>query len=110
MPIGDILKLVVIISGGNHMAEIKQGNNKFYIGENENDPQAQITYVTVNDNQIDIDHTGVPDELGGQGIGSQLVGAVVKYARDNDLKVSASCPFAKKVIEKHDEYQDVYAG
>ena len=52
------------------MAEIKQGNNKFYIGDNENDPQAQITYVTVNDNQIDIDHTGVPDELGGQGIGS----------------------------------------
>lgn len=92
------------------MAEIKQGNHKFYIGDNENDPQAQITYVDINEDQIDIDHTGVPDELGGQGIGSQLVESVINYARDNHLKVSATCPFAKKVIEKHDEYQDVYAG
>ncbi|SCS37293.1 GNAT family N-acetyltransferase [Staphylococcus caeli] len=90
------------------MAEIKQGKNKFYIGENENNPQAQITFQQQGSNQIDIDHTGVPDELGGQGIGSKLVGAVVDYARDNNLKVTASCPFAKHVIEKHESYQDVY--
>ncbi|MDW3977819.1 GNAT family N-acetyltransferase [Staphylococcus saprophyticus] len=92
------------------MAEIKQGTNKFYIGDDENNPQAQITFNQQNDNQIDIDHTGVPEEMGGQGIGSQLVKAVVDHARDNNLKVSATCPFAKSVIEKHDEYQDVYVG
>lgn len=26
------------------MAEIKQGSNKFYIGDDENNPQAQITF------------------------------------------------------------------
>ncbi|HLR19385.1 MAG TPA: GNAT family N-acetyltransferase [Staphylococcus sp.] len=90
------------------MAEIKQGTNKFYIGEDENDPQAQITFKQQGDNQIDIDHTGVPDELGGQGLGSKLVKAVVDYARNNNLKVTASCPFAEAVIKKNSEYQDVY--
>jgi predicted GNAT family acetyltransferase len=33
-------------------------------------------------NEIDIDHTGVADELGGQGLGKQLVEAVVNYARN----------------------------
>ena len=92
------------------MAEIKQGTNKFYIGDDENNPQAQITFNQQNDNQIDIDHTGVPEEMGGQGIGSQLVKAVVDYASNNNLKVTATCPFAKSVNEKHDEYQDVYVG
>ena len=29
------------------MAEIKQGTNKFYIGEDENNPQAQITFKKI---------------------------------------------------------------
>ena len=47
--------------------------------------------------------------MGGQGIGTQLVSAVVDYARDNNLKVQADCPFAKSVFEKHEDFQDVYA-
>ena len=27
--------------------EIKQGNNKFYVGEDENNPKAEITYKQV---------------------------------------------------------------
>lgn len=49
--------------------EIKQGTNKFYVGEDENDPKAVITFKTAENNEIDIDHTGVSDELGGQGLG-----------------------------------------
>ena len=48
--------------------EIKQGNNKFYVGEDENNPKAEITYKQVDNNEIEIDHTGVSDELGGQGL------------------------------------------
>ena len=48
---------------------IKQGHNQFYIGESEDNAQAVITFKQVDNNEIDIDHTGVPDELGGQGIG-----------------------------------------
>ncbi|MGX5791393.1 GNAT family N-acetyltransferase [Staphylococcus equorum] len=92
------------------MADIKQGTNKFYIGDDENNPQAQITFKQQGDNQIDIDHTVVPEEFGGQGIGSKLVKSVVDYARENNLKVTASCPFAEAVIEKNSDYQDVYVG
>ena len=48
---------------------IKQGHNQFYIGESKDNAQAVITFKQVDNNEIDIDHTGVPDELGGQGIG-----------------------------------------
>lgn len=80
--------------------EIKKGNNKFYVGENEDNAQAVITFKQVDNNEIDIDHTGVSDELGGQGLGKKLVAAVVDYARENNLKIIASCPFAKDVLEK----------
>lgn len=90
--------------------EIKKGNNKFYVGENEDNAQAVITFKQVDNNEIDIDHTGVSDELGGQGLGKNLVAAVVDYARENNLKIIASCPFAKDVLEKNDDYQDVYLG
>ena len=90
--------------------EIKQGTNKFYVGEDENDPKAVITFKTAENNEIDIDHTGVSDELGGQGHGKKLVYQVVDYARKNNLKIIASCPFAKDVLEKDDSVQDVYLG
>ncbi|MCO0861176.1 GNAT family N-acetyltransferase [Staphylococcus pasteuri] len=90
--------------------EIKQGTNKFYVGEDENDPKAVITFKTAENNEIDIDHTGVSDELGGQGLGKKLVYQVVDYARKNNLKIIASCPFAKDVLEKDDSVQDVYLG
>ncbi|MBI5973134.1 uncharacterized protein ACUXJ9_001700 [Staphylococcus caledonicus] len=90
--------------------EIKQGNNKFYVGEDENNAQAVITFKQVDNNEIDIDHTGVADELGGQGLGKKLVEAVVEHARKNNLKIIASCPFAKDVLEKNKDYQDVYFG
>lgn len=90
--------------------EIKKSNQQFYVGEDEQNAQAVITFKQVDNNEIDIDHTGVADELGGQGLGKQLVEAVVNYARENNLKIIASCPFAKDVLEKNDDYQDVYLG
>ena len=66
--------------------EIKQGENKFYIDDDENHALAEITYRFVDNNEINIDHTGVSDELGGQGVGKKLVKAVVEHARENHLK------------------------
>lgn len=66
----------------------QKGNQQFYVGEDEQNAQAVITFKQVDNNEIDIDHTGVADELGGQGLGKQLVEAVVNYARENNLKSS----------------------
>lgn len=57
--------------------------------------------------QIIFTHTGVPDELEGQGIGSKLAQTALDYAREKGLKVVPLCPFIAAYIKRHPEYQDI---
>ncbi len=52
-------------------------------------------------------HTGVPAELEGRGIGSQLARAGLDYARAKAFKVVPLCWFVAGYIERHPEYQDL---
>jgi uncharacterized protein len=56
---------------------------------------------------ITFDHTEVPSELGGKGIGSKLVKGALDQVRADGLKVVAECPFVRGWIEKHAEYGDL---
>lgn len=69
----------------------------------------QIAYLqyTEQGNVIDMQHTIVPPQLEGEGIGSELVSTALKYAKDNDLKVIPTCSFVKAYMEKHPEYKDL---
>lgn len=89
------------------MTEIKYGNLKFYVGENEEQPQAEITFIPTSDSSITINHTFVSDELREQGLGEQLVNKVVEYARTENKTIIPECLFAKKVLESSSDYQDV---
>ena len=77
----------------------------FYIDEN-GEWIAELTYIKTNDTMT-IDHTEVDEKLRGEGVGEDLVKAAVEYARENGLKVKPSCPYARKVIERTPELQDV---
>lgn len=79
---------------------------RFFIQEEGRDV-AEMTYVRVGDERIIIDHTEVDDSLGGQGVGKMLVDAGVAMAREKGLTIMPLCPFAKKVMERTDEYADV---
>lgn len=57
--------------------------------------------------KIILSHTGVPQVLEGQGIGSRLARAGLDYAREHGLKVVALCSFVAAYIEKHPQYQDL---
>jgi predicted GNAT family acetyltransferase len=46
-------------------------------------------------------HTGVPDELGGRGLGGVLVRAAVDRAEAEGLTLRPECPFARSWLEKH---------
>lgn len=70
---------------------------------------AQIQYFQSAPSEITAYHTEVDERLRGQKIGDKLVAALVCYARDNGLKVVATCPFAKKVIDRTPEFRDVLA-
>ena len=54
-----------------------------------------------------IEHTEVDESLRGRDVGLQLVENGVEYAREQHLKIVPLCEFAKKVIERHKELQDV---
>ena len=79
----------------------------FYIDE-DGEWIAELTYVK-DDGTLTIDHTEVSEKLRGEGIGEDLVRAAVEYARENGLKVNPACPYAKKIIEKTPDLQDVLA-
>ncbi|MFD1040009.1 GNAT family N-acetyltransferase [Virgibacillus byunsanensis] len=91
------------------MTTIKKGKNKFFVGNDETNPTAEITFIPVGEAQIDIDHTYVSEELRGEGMAGKLVDQVVTYAREESKKITATCPYAKGKLEKTPEYQDVLA-
>src|SRR5579862_3389159 len=56
---------------------------------------------------ITFEHTEVPAELGGQGIGSRLVKDALDRARRNGWRVGAQCPLAQAYTDQHAEYQEL---
>lgn len=69
--------------------------------------EAEMTYSKVGASSIIIDHTGVPDALRGRGVGKALVKRGVEDARDAGVTIIPLCPFAKALIARTPEWQDV---
>lgn len=70
-------------------------------------PPAEMTFSRVSPSVIIVDHTGVPDELRGKGVGQALVKNLVEDARARGFKVIPLCPFAKAQLDRHPEWQDI---
>ncbi len=69
---------------------------------------AEMTYSRAYDGTlVIIDHTEVDPSLRGQGIPTKLVAAAVQWARAEKIRVVPLCPFAKAVIDRTTEFQDV---
>ncbi|WP_042148552.1 GNAT family N-acetyltransferase [Paucisalibacillus sp. EB02] len=83
------------------MTEIKQGQAKFFIGKDEVNPKAEITYQKDSNGNLVVDHTYVSDELRGQGMAGQLVDKVISYARQEGVKIVAECSYAQKYIDRN---------
>ncbi|MBE7641285.1 MULTISPECIES: GNAT family N-acetyltransferase [Salegentibacter] len=69
----------------------------------------KIEYTWAGKNKFIVDHTEVNPEFKGKGVGKKLVQATVNFAKENKLKVIPLCPFAKSVIEKTSEFQEILA-
>lgn len=54
-----------------------------------------------------IEHTGVPEEIGGRGIAGELVKAALDYARSQGLRVVPACTYSELYIRRHPEYADL---
>lgn len=82
------------------MLTIHKGHNKFYIGENENSPQAEITFTFVDDKTIDVTHTFVDPSLRGSGVAKQLFNAVIQKAQNEHLHIIPSCSYVRVQFER----------
>lgn len=69
--------------------------------------EAEMTYSRVGKRQIIIDHTEVPDALRGRKVGERLVRQAVEDARQDNVVIIPLCPFAKAMIGRHPDWQDV---
>lgn len=87
--------------------EIKQGHNKFFIGEKEEAALGFMSYVPSGEKIIIIDSTHVSEELKGQGAGKKMLYAIVGWARENDKKIIPLCPYAKAQMEKDETLHDL---
>ena len=88
------------------MLDILFDKNRFYGGDDPRSPLAEITFERA-PNHIVVDHTFTDPSLRGQGIARKLVEKVAQYARQEGLKVAATCPYAHKVLSE-DEFKDIF--
>lgn len=86
--------------------KLLDGRGMFYVGR-DGGILAEMVYSMSQKNEMVIEHTEVNVELEGQGVGKKLVQTAVEYARTHNLKIVPLCPFAKKVLSKTTEWQDV---
>lgn len=78
-----------------------------YVARIEGLPDAEMTFSRASPRLVIVDHTGVPDEMRGMGVGKALVAQIVEDARERQFKIIPLCPFAKATIERTPEWHDV---
>lgn len=52
-------------------------------------------------------HTEIDERFGGRGLAGVLVGHALADARDSGMRIVPVCPFVKKYLEKHHDFDDV---
>ena len=76
------------------------------IDENHNEI-AKATFPIYKEGVVVVDHTYVDNAYRGQKLASKLMEEVTKYIDKKGLKVVATCPYAIKWYEKHEEFKYV---
>jgi len=90
------------------MIEIKKGAKSFYVGDSEEKPLAEMSFVTAGKKNIVVDHTYVSEELRGQGVGKLLLKELVDWARKENKMIIPLCTYVKAQMEKNKEYHDMF--
>ena len=65
--------------------------------------EAELVYRHQRGSMV-IDHTGVPEAIGGRGVAGALVKAALDYARAEGLRVVPLCSYAAAYLQRHPEY------
>ncbi len=71
------------------------------------DVDAGFTLYAETEGQRIFFHTEVDDEFEGQGLAGRLVKAAGEATREAGLRIVAVCPYWKRWVEKHDDFNDL---
>lgn len=87
--------------------DVKKGMNKLYVGDDEANSLARITWNNGGNNIIVVNHTFVDPSLRGQGYAKLLLKALVDMCREEGLKIVPACTFIVNKMTNTDEYSDI---
>ena len=85
----------------------RNGSGSFYIADGE-EKIAEMT-IDVSGSNLTVYHTEVLPKAEGKGLAKKLLASMVDYARKNNLKVIALCPYVHAQFLRHpNEYNDIW--
>jgi hypothetical protein len=65
------------------------------------DGEAELLYRPFADDVLELQHTEVPRSGRGQGFGDALVRAALDHARQQGMRVMATCPYVQSWLRRH---------
>lgn len=68
--------------------------------------EAELLY-SLRAGRMVIDHTGVPEAIGGRGVAALLVRAALDRARSQGWRVVPACSYSAAYVQRHPEYADL---
>ena len=87
-----------------HLQDGKKGAFAYFV---EGQLLAEMVYNMYSAKRMIIEHTEFDESLKGQNIGKKLLESLVHYVRELDIKVVPYCPFAKAMLQRSKEWQDI---
>lgn len=83
------------------------GKGAFFIEEDGKRVAEMV--ISIAGGNLTVYHTEVSESLKGKGVSTELLEKMVKYVRDNNLKVIPLCPYVNVQFRRHpDKYGDIW--
>ena len=86
--------------------ELDKSKNLIFI-EVDGEIAAEMNIIFDDSGRIIIEHTLVSPKFNGKGLGKIMIAKAVEYARENGVKITARCEYARSFFEKNMEYSDI---
>ena len=82
-------------------------DNRIFLLNEDGKEIAEVTFPSLKDDVVNINHTFVDPSLRGQGVANKLMMELAKKLRTENKKALISCPYAVQWFDRHEEYKDV---